>query len=329
MVKSRYWQAVRGICILAVIMIHCPSGQSGVDQTLWLALRQIINFPVAIFIFMAGYFVKPDKVNSTYLKNRGGRLLIPFLLWSTLYTIKNALFNDVRAWDKVLFNFVTGQSAAPLYYILVMIQFTLLTPLFVKMKNRKWLYAITPLYLCGLYIWNFNFGMTPSLYGTFFPAWLFFYILGIDARAGKLNGMVKVAKPWWVAVTFIIALLEAFVLQKAGCSISFASSQIKFSTFAYTYTIILLLLKNQGKEEEGTIRKGLNKVGDCSYGMFFSHMMVMYVVAKILRILGAESVWCIEWIMDFIFTAVGSYIFVSCAKRIIKRRNLLKAIGVD
>lgn len=27
--KSKYWQAVRGICILAVIMIHCPSGQSG------------------------------------------------------------------------------------------------------------------------------------------------------------------------------------------------------------------------------------------------------------------------------------------------------------
>lgn len=30
--KSKYWQAVRGICILAVIMIHCPAGQSGGDQ---------------------------------------------------------------------------------------------------------------------------------------------------------------------------------------------------------------------------------------------------------------------------------------------------------
>lgn len=50
MVKSRYWQAVRGICILAVIMIHCPVGQNGLDQIVWLALRQFINFPVAIFI---------------------------------------------------------------------------------------------------------------------------------------------------------------------------------------------------------------------------------------------------------------------------------------
>lgn len=29
--KSQYWQMVRGICILAVIMIHCPSGQNYTD----------------------------------------------------------------------------------------------------------------------------------------------------------------------------------------------------------------------------------------------------------------------------------------------------------
>ena len=329
MVKSRYWQAVRGICILAVIMIHCPAGDRGVDQTIWLALRQFINFPVAIFIFMAGYFVKPDKVNGIYLKNRVRRLLMPFLLWSTFYTVKNALFNNVRSWDKVLFNFVTGQSAAPLYYILVMIQFTLLTPLFVKMKNRKWLYVITPLYLCGLYIWNFNFGMAPSLYGTFFPAWLFFYILGMDTRTGKLNNVVMRAMPYWVAVTFVIALMEAFVLRKLGCSISFASSQIKFSTFAYTGTIILLLLKNQKKEEKGIIGDVIGKVGDCSYGIFFLHMMVMYIVAKILRILDSELVWVVEWLMDFIFTAVVSYILVSYARKRIRSRNILKAIGLD
>ena len=69
--KSQYWQVVRGICILAVIAIHCPQGT---DENLftWLGIRQLINFPVALFIFMAGYFVKPWKVDITWLKNRGG-----------------------------------------------------------------------------------------------------------------------------------------------------------------------------------------------------------------------------------------------------------------
>ena len=75
--KSEYWQAIRGVCILAVIMIHCPTGQqfSTADTYAWLILRQVINFPVALFIFMAGYFVNADRVKrnmQTYLLNRGG-----------------------------------------------------------------------------------------------------------------------------------------------------------------------------------------------------------------------------------------------------------------
>lgn len=75
--KSEYWQAARGICILAVVMIHCPSGQefSNADTYAWLVLRQLINFPVVLFIFMAGYFVNTDKVELStraYALNRGG-----------------------------------------------------------------------------------------------------------------------------------------------------------------------------------------------------------------------------------------------------------------
>ena len=68
--KSQYWQVVRGICILAVIAIHCPQGTDG-DLFTWLGIRQLIDFPVALFIFMAGYFVKPGKVDITWIKNRG------------------------------------------------------------------------------------------------------------------------------------------------------------------------------------------------------------------------------------------------------------------
>lgn len=66
MKKSQYWQIIRGICILAVIMIHCPQ-----EKYIWLGIRQIINFPVALFIFMAGYFVNLQKIDKQWLKNRG------------------------------------------------------------------------------------------------------------------------------------------------------------------------------------------------------------------------------------------------------------------
>ena len=82
--KSQYWQIVRGICILAVIMIHCPSGQNytGLDYTVWIVLRQFINFPVAMFIFLAGYFMTPEKTQGdyrTFLFKRGGKAISPIL----------------------------------------------------------------------------------------------------------------------------------------------------------------------------------------------------------------------------------------------------------
>ena len=74
--KSQYWQMIRGICILAVIMIHCPNaiGLKTGDFSVWLVLRQLINFPVALYVFMAGYFVNIDKIKKNtcaYLLNRG------------------------------------------------------------------------------------------------------------------------------------------------------------------------------------------------------------------------------------------------------------------
>lgn len=66
MVKRTYWQSIRGICILAVVLIHALGGYNyvDVDDTAFILLRQIINFAVATFIFMAGYFIDENILKS-------------------------------------------------------------------------------------------------------------------------------------------------------------------------------------------------------------------------------------------------------------------------
>ena len=307
MIKSRYWQAVRGVCILAVIMIHCPVGQNGLDQIVWLALRQLINFPVAIFIFMAGYFIKPEKVNADYIINRGGG-------------------GDNVEWKSVLFDFLTGRAAAPLYYILVLFQLTLLTPFILKKAGKKWLYLITPVYLCVIYIWTVIAGAPPRLYGTVFPAWLLFYLLGIDCRAGRLERYVQKSSGVWVIVAVGIELLETIVLYVGGCSITLASSQLKFSSCLYAATILLCLKKNEDKVQCNT---WISNIGDCSFGIFFLHCMVLWIVKKILSMVGIDHCWIAFWMLTFLLTTFISYTLVMLIRNKVGDMKKLRWIGFD
>ena len=80
--KDAYWQYIRGICIICVILIHCKTGIEYKNDILgswnfdyWIVMRQLINFPVAIFIFLAGYFTNikaSKKFNMPFTSKHGG-----------------------------------------------------------------------------------------------------------------------------------------------------------------------------------------------------------------------------------------------------------------
>ena len=316
--KSQYWQVARGICILTVIAIHCPQG-TGDNLYTWLWIRQVIDFPVALFIFMAGYFVITDKVDITWLKNRGGRLLIPFLIWSCVYSVKNAIFGDMSA-RVLMLTFITGKSAAPLYYILVLIQLTLLTP--ILKKRKKWLYLITPVYLVFLYIFNITTGNMPRFYGTVFPAWFLFYILGMDARVGMFKKMR--VKGWMIFLSLAACFIECYALMNIGCSSSFACSQIRFTPFIYT-TLIALWLSQNVKDVKENI---LSKIGDCSFGIYFSHILFLWVVSKGLSVLGA-NVWIVKWMLCFVLTVISSFAFVWFVRKVFEGKKILRYIGFE
>lgn len=320
MKKSQYWQVVRGICIMAVIAIHCPTGTNGMDFNVWLGIRQIINFPVALFIFMSGYFVDAAKVSWKWVKARTLRLIVPFFLWSIIYTFRNALFLN-KSFKELLFLFVTGKSTTPLYYILVLLQLTILTPILVK-KNTKWLYFITPVYLIFIYLYNILTGDMPIFYETVFPAWFIFYILGMSARMGKFDKIN--IRWWWIIIAILASFGESNIVLYLGCSSGFASSQIRITCFVYSALIALWLIQNR-KECRTCL---LSVMGDCSFGIFFLHMLVMWVITKIVSILGV-NIWLVKWIIIHMSTTVISFILVWTVRRLYEGKKILKYIGFE
>ena len=107
-------------------------------NTEFVILRQVINFAVATFVFMSGYFVPVEKICNTdfsykeWILNRGGRLCVPFVIWSLFYSgisLAKDIHHGVRVyWLGYIYRFIVGKSATPFYYIVVLIQLTIITP---------------------------------------------------------------------------------------------------------------------------------------------------------------------------------------------------------
>lgn len=241
---------------------------------------------------MSGYFVPAEKIFNKdfsykeWILNRGVRLCIPFIIWSLLYNgislAKDIYHRKSIHWLGYIYRFVVGKSATPFYYIVVLIQLTIITPWFVHaVKERRTtkilLWLITPCYLLYVYVWNLTTGSSPRLYETLFPAWFGFYYLGINIKCRlklKYSG-------WNILIAWTISCVEAFALRKFGVSVGFYTSQIIIGSFLYSVAVIGWIIKESEKQAGST--KLLERIGDCSCGIFWIHMVALTLIGKFIR----------------------------------------------
>lgn len=99
--RDLYIQAVRGLAIAAVVLIHClPQEAASV------ALRPFLNYSVAAFIFISGYLTSRRKVAgpAMFLRRRFSKIAVPYMIWNTVYLIARGTFAPLA----VIISFIVG-----------------------------------------------------------------------------------------------------------------------------------------------------------------------------------------------------------------------------
>lgn len=280
--RHPYWDALRGISIIAVIWIHARSGIEYLDGpnagnfAYWLSSRQVLNFPVALFLFLAGYFVNPSRLRPAmpWLKDRSIKLIVPFLVWSLLYGLLEVVMGGEPSPASWLVKVITGATAAHLYFVLVLIQLTMLTPFLIRAVRISygWLgFFVTPVFLVGLYGYVAVAGTLPAGYNYVFPAWFVFYYAGLWARH-RAASVTKRAACASVAAALVLSLVESRVLLTIGFPAEFAASQLKATSVLYALAIASLALAFKPAGEGSSLRK-LASLGASSYGVYYCHML--------------------------------------------------------
>ena len=249
--RNRYFQFIRGILIYFVIFIHCMYENDNTYANMCnIVIRNIINLGVPIFIFMAGYFTNKEKVLNNpkeYIVKRIKRLLIPLVIYSVLYSFFIMIGNENSGHSiyDFLKKFLTFSSAPQLYYIVVLLQITILTPLILKFiknsKMKKILYLITPIYLLVYGILKIIFKIDIPHYQFYFFGWIIYYLIGLELSSNKHLSF----KRNYIVIIIILAIeivVNLIIYNLNNETYSYVTSQLNIMNLLYVLAVIPIII---------------------------------------------------------------------------------------
>lgn len=300
-------QLIRASCIISVILIHTVDGIQA------LITRPILNFCVAMFIFLSGYLTKMEIPNlKDFYFKRISKVAIPYVIWTVIYSL---LFWE--GFKKFLINLLSAHAGIQFYYIFVYIQLVLLTPLVIKLLKSKynWIgFIITPLFIIiARYIFPFaGFEIVEPFKKTIFLNWFTYYYLGMAIKNKVINYRISEKK---TMILYIISLLcclsEAFAWYYLDNNLDMATTQLKLSSIPVAISAEFLgyifITSDKIPIKDTKLTKFLIMIGDSAFGIYFSH----YAIIKLLNMIPGYSslmVFPLNSIITFIISLILIFI---------------------
>ncbi len=330
--KNSFWQAVRGVAIIAVVLIHCQGTEetNTFDGIYYLLFRNIINFPVALFFFVSGFFTRYQAGGlKNFYKKKFIRLVVPFFVFSMAYLIFNIIGGKRYTVLEAITAIVTGKVATPFYYIIVLLMFVLITPIISKCLNSKVLSAlvllITPVITVVAYIVQ-NY-MDVSVLLKYTPIWLSYFYLGLLLAKHKIRlnwKKVVVLLP----ITYVLQIAETILLNNFEKLSWLKFSQLKISGMLFSFSVILFVYALSERADKQRQYKLLQLIGDNSYGIFYLHTFFIIVINFIVKTLDFYIPLPIIQIIQLFVAIICSILSIIIIKLCFKDKLSKKIFGV-
>ena len=175
------------------------------------------------------------------------------------------------------------------YFIFVYVQLTLLTPLIFRLWDSRYKmigWIITPAtiliirYICLLKGIMFGF----PFQGELFTFWFIFYYFGIGLSNEKIKLSLSREKLFILYVICVMFQEIEGILWYQNNNFDMATTQLKFSSIITTLTVCamgyIFVARMESFNRESKAVKSLTFIGDCSFGIYMSHMIVIKVIDK-------------------------------------------------
>lgn len=312
---------VRALLALFVIMIHVLP----INTEFKICVRPLLNTAVAGFIFLSGFLTKKN-IDAKHLCHRIAVVAIVYILFTVAYTAARYYpLGIIDTMQMIAENIVSTRGTYTLYYLIVYIQLSILTPLLLRIVEQKKamldaiVIAIQPLYIACFYLCMLKGIVTEEAPWCvmFFPAWIAYYYIGLLARDKETGD--KKSSCWFLAVLAIFGLAlqvaEGFYWYSIGAARDMYFSQMRFTALLENIPL-LLLMAHYIRSPREKCNKLLCKIGDASFGIYLLHPAFIMVCDKL--IVRNEA----TFLITFAFAAAGSFATVLLLNKLLPRKAL-------
>lgn len=265
-------------------------------------LEQLVTPTIAAFLLVSGYFTAfatrkdQDFPGWKFLGNRIRSLVLPYLVWTVVMILYYHFMEGVEYTPgDLLRNLFLGQTTEAFYFIPLLVQLYLLTPLLARFARDHWKALLIlagllqgfvqllryPLILgIGFPGSNILTALTP---GWFFPGNIFWFCSGM-----VLGFHLNEIKPWLVRMRWGLSA-AAIVFLAAGIFewewILRASGQNwltpKVTLLDNFFTLFFLAGFIGFENLRLPISDRINSLGTKSFGIYLSHSLVLIITARL------------------------------------------------
>lgn len=311
------------ICCILVVLIHVLSHAVSTAEPTSLAAAAVYfpwrlsAFVVPAFLFsgavkMARGFDRPltPRRYGGYLLGRIRKIYLPFVIWNVIYYLAFLSIGFVRGSGAEFFSYLlTGSLASPFYYVIIVMQFYALLPLWRWVVERlSWhtallcagvITAVSP----GLGNLAGQFGLSFPYSDRIFTSYLLFWVMGLyvgrnyDSLGEQLSGN-RPGRLLGILALGLYALLS-YLGHKRG--LYFGNLEM-LKLFADCISIFLLLdLCVFIRDKLPLLHKPLHFLHRASFFVYLSHCLFLTLYTnqaqaagsqRISTLLIGRAVWC-------------------------------------
>jgi membrane-bound acyltransferase YfiQ involved in biofilm formation len=261
------------------------------------AMQQLALFSVPAFLFISGFFVayaargSQGTLSWKIVQTRVLALLWPYLLWSGVVFLTDALMGEIRAPVGYVTGILLGNAVGAYFFIPLIIQFYLMSPLLAPLAKRKGPglligSALVQLLFIALVYQRYFGGRLPSFPDNWpwaFMWWAFYFPLGIVCgfHSKAITDQLRRFRWLLLVVTIglaVLSVVEAEWLYVATGEFGWPHATFKISSCLYAVAFILAFLAfDTGALPAG---RALDQIGGMSYGIYLLHPKTMELAAR-------------------------------------------------